>query len=85
MLNVENEAGNVECNADQSIQVSVKGGKLLAFGSANPRTEEAFVSGKYATYYGRGQIIVMKEEAGELKVTAECAQFGTEKIKIQVI
>jgi len=47
------ENGEVECNADRVLTVSVDGGELLAFGSANPRTEESFLSGSYPTYYGK--------------------------------
>lgn len=47
------ENGIVECNADEMLTVTVEGGRLLGFGSANPRTEERFDTGTYSTYYGR--------------------------------
>ena len=46
------ENGVVESNADRKLTVTVKGGALLGFGSANPRTEERFDEGTYTTYYG---------------------------------
>ena len=46
------ENGVVESNADRKLSVHVDGGTLLAFGSANPRTEERFDEGTYTTYYG---------------------------------
>ena len=46
------ENGVVESNADRKLTVTVEGGELLAFGSANPRTEERFDEGTYTTYYG---------------------------------
>ena len=46
------ENGVVESNADRKLTVTVDGGELLAFGSANPRTEERFDAGTYTTYYG---------------------------------
>lgn len=46
------ENGVVESNADRKLTVSVQGGELLGFGSANPRTEERFDEGTYTTYYG---------------------------------
>lgn len=52
------ENGEVECNADIELSINVEGGKLLGFGSANPRTEESFLSGKYKTYYGRSQAVI---------------------------
>ena len=46
------ENGVVESNVDKKLTVTVEGGELLAFGSANPRTEERFDAGTYTTYYG---------------------------------
>lgn len=46
------ENGVVESNADRKLTVTVEGGELLGFGSANPRTEERFDAGTYTTYYG---------------------------------
>ena len=46
------ENGVVESNADCKLTVTVEGGELLAFGSANPRTEERFDESTYTTYYG---------------------------------
>lgn len=66
--------GIVECNADEKVKVSVEGGELLAFGSANPRTEERFDSGEYATYYGRALAIVRAGESGEITITANGKQ-----------
>ncbi|MBR1694170.1 MAG: DUF4982 domain-containing protein, partial [Selenomonas sp.] len=40
---------NVESHADDTLTVTVEGGELLAFGSANPRTEESFTAGTYTT------------------------------------
>lgn len=45
--------GSVESNHDQEVTLHVEGAELIGFGSANPRTEETFVSGKYRTWYGR--------------------------------
>ena len=50
--------GEVECNLDRRLYAEVEGGKLLAFGSANPRTEDDFLAGSYTTYYGRSQAVV---------------------------
>ena len=48
--------------------VEVENGTLLAFGSANPRTEERFSDGCYTTYYGRAQAIVRAGESGAVTV-----------------
>ncbi|MCD8023500.1 MAG: DUF4982 domain-containing protein [Lachnospiraceae bacterium] len=62
------ENGIVECNCDTLLHVSVEGGELLAFGSANPKTEEKFLSREYTTYYGRAQAVV-RALSDEVKVT----------------
>ena len=59
--------GQVECNRDTSLRVEVEGGKLLAFGSANPKTEEDFLSGVHTTYYGRS-LAVVKAQSDQLTV-----------------
>lgn len=41
------DAGNIECNADATLTVQVDGGKLLGFGSAEPRTACEFAAGEY--------------------------------------
>lgn len=52
-VNIADSKGIVESNSDVKIKVDVDDGELLAFGSANPRTEERFDAGQYTTYYGR--------------------------------
>ena len=47
-----------ESNADRKLTVEVKGGELLAFGSANPCTAEQYHSGSFTTYYGRSLAVI---------------------------
>ena len=61
----------VESNADRKLTVKVEGGELLAFGSANPRTEESYLSGSFTTYYGKALAIVRVNDVTKLKVIAE--------------
>lgn len=49
--------------------MKVKGGELLAFGSANPRTTEHFDTGVYTTYYGRALAIVRADQPGTVTLT----------------
>ncbi len=56
----------VESNADQSLAVMVKNGELLAFGSANPRTEEQYHTGTFTTYYGHALAIVKATQSGTM-------------------
>ena len=67
---ITDKNGVVESNKDEMLTVSVEGGELLGFGSANPRTEESYLTGSYTTYYGRALAVV------------RCS--NTEKVKLQV-
>lgn len=60
---IAGENGEIECNRDTALRVSVKGGELLAFGSANPRTAECFLDGIYKTYYGKSQAVVLVKDS----------------------
>lgn len=51
------------------LSVRVTGGELLAFGNANPRTEERFHEGEYTTYYGRALAVVRCGGQGKLEIT----------------
>ena len=63
------ENGVVESNADRKLTVTVKGGELLVFGSANPRTEERFDEGTYTTYYGTALAAVRVNKNTTVTVT----------------
>lgn len=69
-VNIEDANGIVESNADRKLTVTVEGGELLAFGSANPCTEEQYHTGSFTTYYGRALAVVRAGESGFVKVTA---------------
>ena len=78
------ENGVVESNADQKLHVSVEGGELLAFGSANPCTEEQYHTGTFTTYYGRAQAVVRAKKAGILKVYVSGEGQTTKKASVVV-
>ncbi|MBR2540451.1 MAG: DUF4982 domain-containing protein [Mogibacterium sp.] len=69
-VNIEDSNGVVESNADRRITVEVQGGELLAYGSANPCTEEQYHTGSFTTYYGRSLAVVRAGASGTMKVTA---------------
>ena len=75
-INICDEKGVVESNADQKMQVSVEGGELLAFGSANPRTEESYLSGEFTSFHGKTQAVIRvgNDETLKICVTAEKEQ-----------
>ena len=68
-VTLEGRNGVVESNTDRRLSVSVEGGELLGFGSANPRTAERFAAGEYSTYYGRALAVVRAGQAGTVKLT----------------
>lgn len=68
------ENGRVECNADTCLVVKAAGGELLAFGSANPRTEERYDAGRFTTYYGRALAVVRCTRKGRVVVEVEEAE-----------
>ena len=50
-VEIVGENGIVESNADRRLTVTVEGGKLLVFGSANPCQEEQYHIGCFTTFY----------------------------------
>jgi hypothetical protein len=68
---ITGENGAVESNADEKLTVSVEGGKLLAFGSANPRTEENYTDGSFTTFYGKALAVAAADNTGSLKITVK--------------
>lgn len=65
---IKDENGVVESNRDTTLVCQVTGGVLLRFGSANPCTEESYVTGTCTTYYGRAQAVVYAGQPGEICV-----------------
>lgn len=78
-INLCGENGVIERACDQRLSVAVTGGKLLGYGSANPRTEESFLTGTYMTYYGRSLAIILVEDAKELGITVRGSEGSAEK------
>jgi hypothetical protein len=76
-INLTGENGVVECNADAKLDITVENGELLAFGSANPRTEESYLSGSFTTHYGRAQAVVRAKNVGTLTIMAEGKDLET--------
>lgn len=61
--------GSVESNNDQKVTLHAEGAALIGFGSANPRTEETFISGEYRTWYGHA-LAVYRLTAEKAVITA---------------
>lgn len=84
-VNLVGENGVVESNADCRLSVSVTGGELLGFGSANPCTKERYDAGSFTTYYGRSLAVVRAAAPGNLEVTISGENLVMEKVKIKVV
>ncbi len=70
-VEIVGENGVVESNADKRLRVSVTGGELLAFGSANPCHEEQYHTGTFTTYYGRALAIIRAGNSGSVKICVD--------------
>ncbi|GHU98559.1 hypothetical protein FACS189483_06730 [Spirochaetia bacterium] len=85
-ITLTGENGVVESNDDRKLTVTVEGGELLGFGSANPCTVERFDSGEYTTYYGKA-FAVVRAAQGEAAVMVHAAGDGfapvTTKITVE--
>ncbi len=67
-VEIAGENGVVESNADRKLTVTLEGGELLGFGSANPCHEEQYHTGSFTSYYGRA-LAVVRKTSEKLSVT----------------
>lgn len=81
-IDIVGENGVVERNLDKTLTLTVTGGELLGFGSANPRIEERFETGTYTTYYGRSQAVLLPQSQ-ELHLTATAEGMAPCEMTIQ--
>ncbi len=75
----------VEHNADRKLTVNVENGDLLAFGSANPRTEESYHTGSFTTYYGHALAVVKAGNSGTIKIAARADENQASTASIQIV
>ncbi|MCD8307161.1 MAG: DUF4982 domain-containing protein [Clostridia bacterium] len=68
--------GTAESSMDRKLAVYADGADLLAYGSANPRTEESFLSGVYTTYYGRSLAILRMPQSGKAVIHVAAGDEG---------
>jgi len=57
-ISLTGENGALESHSDIPVSIEVTGGRLLGFGSANPVSEESFLSATATPYYGKAQAVV---------------------------
>ena len=72
--------GEIEGNADRCLSVEVENGELLAYGSANPKTEEDFLKGRYTTWYGRSLAVIRTN--GQARVTVKGKNLNEKQMTV---
>ena len=83
-ISIVGENNIVESNADIALSVTVEGGELLGFGSANPRTEDDYTKGKFTTFYGKSLAVVKAKNAGKMIVRVSGADLETATLEIPI-
>lgn len=73
-ISVTDENGIVKPLEEKKIHVEVEGGRLLALGSANPTTEEGFLSDTHMTWQGRAQAVILRET--DRNITVKISEAG---------
>jgi len=82
-INLTDGAGRVHAALDRPVTVTVTGaGELVAFGSANPVTEETFGSTTHDTFDGHALAIIRATGPGAITVSAEATGFEASIITI---
>ena len=80
-VTIEGANGITESNADRKLKVTAVGGELLAFGSANPCTEEQYHTGSFTTYYGRALAVIRAGKTGSVKVSVT---DGKQTVEVEI-
>lgn len=77
--------GVVESNADERVSISVEGGTLLGFGSAQPAPTESYLTGIYTTYRGCALAVVYRANPGVATLTATGVSLPSATCKIEFV
>lgn len=68
--------------AEQKLTAGIEGGKILGFGSGNPKTQYAYTANETETWRGHALLIVRKDAAdAETEVVIESA-FGIRRVRL---
>lgn len=77
--------GIVESNVDEQVRVTVEGGALLGFGSAQPAPTESYLDGLYTTYRGHALAVVYRADPGVVVLSASSGTHSTVTCAIEFI
>lgn len=78
-IDVAGENGVVDFGSDKNVTVTVEGGELLGYGSAEPCTLQRFVDGTYRTYMGRS-LAVVRGTSENVRICARTEGGSAEKV-----
>ena len=81
-IDLVGENGEVYAGKEYELSASVEGGELLGFGSAKPRTDAYFGSGKYPTWMGHALAVVKVGPSGKAVLTVGGEGLSESKVKI---
>ncbi len=81
-VTIEDHNGVVESNCDEKINMKVTNGTLLGYGSANPRTEEGYLSDSCTTYYGHALAVIRAEKTETIVVEVSSIKLPGAKTEI---
>lgn len=84
-VHIVDDAGNLKMTDDRHITVTVEGpGKLLAFGSGCPKTEESYLTGAFTSWHGRALAVIRSTgKAGRIRIVARSAGLADASAEIQ--
>jgi beta-galactosidase len=83
-ISIVDESGIVKTFSDRKITVKVEGtGILQGLGSANPKSEESFISSEHTTFYGKALAVIRPTGSGIISVTVEAEGCKAETVEIE--
>lgn len=71
--------GILEAVSFDAMGKEIEKGKLLGFGSANPRTEEDYLEGRFTSNAGRTLAVICAGKPGDIEICTKGEKVGTAK------
>lgn len=83
-IRVEDESGNMVCDADCDVTVSVEGAALAGIGSGRAKTLQSFAGPTYSTYDGRAVAVIRPTGAGLVQVEVSAVGYPSARVGLSV-